>query len=713
MLPSFPHGQAETSHSGAHSQFPLPALLHHRLQQQLLVRGRPQGAQTLLHGQRQGEAALLHPLQQLGQQRQQQQCGAVHLGDRRRQVHRETLPCRDLVLLRGEHQRRRLQDFSRAASTLWNSLPSPISLVPSFSTFKQALKPTFSRSPYAILSTYYATCITAFSFSRKRGEKGFFGGDEDKNRPVFYYGEKCRSFITLTPPADRDPVTLRCGHSFCWDCIDRVLDSQAQTGGYSCPECREEFQPRPKLSKNKALCNIVKNLPPAQEKLPPVQPKQKISGILCDYCIGVPVPAVKSCLHCEASLCADHLRVHIKSVEHVLTEPTSSPKTRKCSVHNEMLKYFCVQDGVCICISCSLAGEHKGHAVETLIVASNKKKENLRTLSKAITSKKKEIECKVPQLLQQGRRDKEKNEELIKRVTAVFSNIRLSMDTLEKNVLEEISRQERQASVQMSYMTKWLETIQLVLCGQMSHLEELCKMSDPLTVLQDPQFGKSDSALNMLTTDINQELFTLTSIKLSTAVTLEKSLVMKKLEDLTPIIKYLKSGVHGLGLTEVTLEKNTLCDFIKVSDDLKSASKSPPSMFCSKTHCHNLALSSRSFSSGVHYWDGEMSGTGGIGVCYSSLSNQNCKVDGNNKSWWLQKKKEYYSERYYIIHHSEKTDLQCVRNNRFRVYLDYEVGKISFYVLGNPVSHLHTFNARFTEPLHAAFWADSGEITIL
>ncbi|XP_068120286.1 germ cell-specific gene 1-like protein 2 isoform X5 [Hyperolius riggenbachi] len=223
MLPSFPHGQAETSHSGAHSQFPLPALLHHRLQQQLLVRGRPQGAQTLLHGQRQGEAALLHPLQQLGQQRQQQQCGAVHLGDRRRQVHRETLPCRDLVLLRGEHQRRRdllltaprishshsrLQDFSRAASTLWNSLPSPISLVPSFSTFKQALKPTFSRSPYAILSTYYATCITAFSFSRKRGEKGFFGGDEDKNRPVFYYGEKCRSFITLTPPADRGVLWL-------------------------------------------------------------------------------------------------------------------------------------------------------------------------------------------------------------------------------------------------------------------------------------------------------------------------------------------------------------------------------------------------------------------------------------------------------------------------------------------------------------------------
>ncbi|XP_040203084.1 nuclear factor 7, ovary-like [Rana temporaria] len=54
-----------------------------------------------------------------------------------------------------------------------------------------------------------------------------------------------------------NPVMLRCGHNFCRNCIDRLLDTQ-QSGSYSCPECKNKtFKSRPALQRNRKLHNIV------------------------------------------------------------------------------------------------------------------------------------------------------------------------------------------------------------------------------------------------------------------------------------------------------------------------------------------------------------------------------------------------------------------------------------------------------------------------
>ncbi|PIO22762.1 hypothetical protein AB205_0211360 [Aquarana catesbeiana] len=130
-----------------------------------------------------------------------------------------------------------------------------------------------------------------------------------------------------------DPVMLECGHNFCRVCIDRVLDTQGGSGGYSCPDCREKFQDRSALQWNITLRNIVENFLSAQ-------PDQEESEVFCTYCVDYSVPAVRSCLHCEVSLCDKHLRVHKKSPEHVLCDPTLSMESRKCSVHKKILEYY-------------------------------------------------------------------------------------------------------------------------------------------------------------------------------------------------------------------------------------------------------------------------------------------------------------------------------------------------------------------------------------
>ncbi|XP_040197937.1 tripartite motif-containing protein 14-like [Rana temporaria] len=75
------------------------------------------------------------------------------------------------------------------------------------------------------------------------------------------------------------------------------------------------------------------------------QPDQEESGVLCTYCVDSPVPAVRSCLHCEVSLCDKHLRVHKKSPEHILCDPTLSMESRKCSIHKEVLNLCDTEDG--------------------------------------------------------------------------------------------------------------------------------------------------------------------------------------------------------------------------------------------------------------------------------------------------------------------------------------------------------------------------------
>ncbi|XP_077341374.1 E3 ubiquitin-protein ligase TRIM39-like [Lithobates pipiens] len=167
-----------------------------------------------------------------------------------------------------------------------------------------------------------------------------------------------------------DPVMLKCGHNFCRVCIDHALDTQEGSGCYSCPQCRRKFRERPPLQRNITLRNITQHFLSA----PPPDPEVAIS---CTYCIHFFVPAVKSCLHCEASLCDDHLRAHSKSPEHVLCDPTTTPENRKCPVHKKILEYYCTEDSACICISCVITGEHRGHQLKTLEEAFMKKKKLL------------------------------------------------------------------------------------------------------------------------------------------------------------------------------------------------------------------------------------------------------------------------------------------------------------------------------------------------
>ncbi|XP_077334644.1 E3 ubiquitin/ISG15 ligase TRIM25-like [Lithobates pipiens] len=279
-----------------------------------------------------------------------------------------------------------------------------------------------------------------------------------------------------------DPVTLSCGHNFCWDCIDRVLATQKGSGDYSCPECRQRFRKRPALQRNLKLRTIVENFQSTHRD-------QEDTGVFCTYCIHTPVPAIKACLHCEASLCENHLRVHSTSTQHVLCDPTTSWESRKCPIHKELLKYYCTEDSTCICASCSLVGEHRGHQVETLDLAVEMKKTTLRNVLLTLMRKTEETGNGVQRLQERRGKVQGKADDEIERVTTLFRDLRRQLEDLEKRVLSEVCEQTERVCLSLSDVIGQLEKKKDKLSKTMAHIKKLCNVTDPVSFLQDSDTG--------------------------------------------------------------------------------------------------------------------------------------------------------------------------------------------------------------------------------
>ncbi|XP_073479458.1 E3 ubiquitin/ISG15 ligase TRIM25-like [Aquarana catesbeiana] len=498
-----------------------------------------------------------------------------------------------------------------------------------------------------------------------------------------------------------DPVNLRCGHNFCRVCIDRVLDTQGGSGGYSCPECREKFPDRPALQKNMKLRNIAETFLSAH-------PDREESGVFCTHCVDSPVPAVRSCLLCEVSLCDKHLRVHKKSPEHILCDPTLSMESRKCSVHKEVLKYFCTEDETCICISCCMIGGHKGHEMESLDEASEKKKETLRNVLQNLLTKREETEERVQSLQEHRRKVEEEAAGDTERVTALFRDLRRRLEDLEKRILREISGRAERISISI----RDLEIKKEELSRKLRHIEELCNVTDPLTVLQE-----SDTGDLCDTEDGDNEDRERHEELLHDGGGLDVDGISHTLHTLSDIITEVNVYFYIQGAADILLDGNTAHNYLQISDVRKIVSKSDIEQNHPETperfqDCSQV-LSSRSFSSGRHYWDVDVGGSDiwRVGMCYPSIERRGVgSVIGNNKkSWGLDR----YNNQYSVIHDSYKILLPTnPSSNRVRIYLDYEAGRISFYDLCDPIRHLHTFTTTFTEPLHAVLWVYEGCIKI-
>uniref|UniRef100_UPI0037E77734 protein NLRC3-like n=1 Tax=Semicossyphus pulcher TaxID=241346 RepID=UPI0037E77734 len=173
--------------------------------------------------------------------------------------------------------------------------------------------------------------------------------------------------------------------------------------------------------------------------------------------------------------------------------------------------------------------------------------------------------------------------------------------------------------------------------------------------------------------------------------------------------QWLKPGLKKY-FCELTLDSNTANKKLKLSDNNRKVTgviedqsyPDHPDRFEYRSQ-----LLCRDRLTGRCYWEVEWRGKVDISVSYRGVRRKGvsygCLFGHNDQSWSLICSDGGYS----VWHNSRETDLPLSSSSvsgRVAVYVDCPAGTLSFYtVSSDTLSHLHTFNTTFTEPLYPGF----------
>lgn len=171
-----------------------------------------------------------------------------------------------------------------------------------------------------------------------------------------------------------EPVSIPCGHSFCFTCISSHWNHSLTI---NCPKCQTVFEGRPELCENYFAKEMSEQIRARRQSS--ITPEKNIN---CDVCVGTQAKALKSCLTCLTSYCESHLEPHLRVATlkiHKLIEPVAMLESRMCKRHQRLLELYCRSDQRCVCVMCTET-DHRCHDTVPVERESQEKKVSSRTL---------------------------------------------------------------------------------------------------------------------------------------------------------------------------------------------------------------------------------------------------------------------------------------------------------------------------------------------
>ncbi|XP_043112109.1 NLR family CARD domain-containing protein 3-like [Puntigrus tetrazona] len=169
----------------------------------------------------------------------------------------------------------------------------------------------------------------------------------------------------------------------------------------------------------------------------------------------------------------------------------------------------------------------------------------------------------------------------------------------------------------------------------------------------------------------------------------------------------LKPGLRKYAC-DLTMDPNTAHTRLILSEDYKKTTclKDQPYPDHPDRFENQEQVLCRESLTGRCYWEVKWEGSGHVAVSYKGI-NRKSGIDSwfglNEMSWSM-----YCSDTTYTVwYNNNNKDVfgPSSRSNRVGVYLDWSAGSLSFYSVSDThtLTHLHTFNTTFTEPLYAGF----------
>ncbi|XP_026137096.1 tripartite motif-containing protein 16-like [Carassius auratus] len=515
----------------------------------------------------------------------------------------------------------------------------------------------------------------------------------------------------------KDPVTIPCGHSYCKICITDFWDQEDQKRVYSCPQCRQTFSPRPALSRNTMLAEVVEKLK-----------KSRLSDdcyagagdVQCDVCTGRKYKAVKSCLMCLNSYCKNHLKQHeslFKGKKHNLTDATGRLQVMICQKHEKILEVFCRTDQKCICLLCTM-DEHKNHDIVSAAAQRTEKQKQLKETQKTLQQRIQQREKDLQQLRETVESHKRSAQTAVEDSERIFTELIRSIERSRSELIQLIRDQEKTAVSRAEERLERLEQEINDLRRRDAELEQLSHTQDHIQFLQRFQSLSAPPE----STDVNEffsSLFSSDDLRESVHQLRDKLEDFCK-EELKKISNRVTLAIIALWSRDdflqyshhLTLDPNTVNKRLRLSEnnrvitytDTDQSYPDHPDRF--DVYLQGLC---RESVCGRCYWEIEWSGYVEISVSYKSISRKGrgneCLFGYNDQSWSL-----FCSSSSYLFRHNNiETDVSVKSIiRRIGVFVDHRAGTLSFYSVSDTMSLIHTVQTTFTQPLYPGFWVCIG-----
>ncbi|KAI5100747.1 E3 ubiquitin/ISG15 ligase TRIM25 [Silurus meridionalis] len=447
--------------------------------------------------------------------------------------------------------------------------------------------------------------------------------------------------------------------------------------------------------------------------------------IICHYCAGHEQRmAVKTCLVCGASMCSEHLRVHLESPvfqSHPLVPAVDDVSQWRCQEHQEMNRIYCRPCGVCVCTVCTVIGSHKDHTCISIKEAEKELRASLKTEMKKIQTKEAAILNEVKKLTDHKSSVKESLEGVRTAVVQQYQAMREALKIEEQQALHCVSQEEnrvlRSIQAQLDMLTPALTTIQHTF--------------HPLTNLADSQGASRlhDQAFIMEYRKITESLNGLSDPvgNLEPVEEVNKGR-LDCLQDWTErrldivVISMPHRGPFRLlyGLSP-TLDPDTVHPKLLLSAEDRRVEYSEMQQdypdLESRFSVFPQVLSKQSLSQGRHYWEVEVSldeGRWKVGVCGEHIGRKGQK-DASRlgfypNSWCL----VYEKGKVEALHDKATSSVCAVGLQKVGVLLDFEEGSLSFFSVGEQgtLTLLYSFQHEFSEPLYPALAVSKTHLTI-
>ncbi|XP_029925662.1 E3 ubiquitin/ISG15 ligase TRIM25-like isoform X1 [Myripristis murdjan] len=552
-----------------------------------------------------------------------------------------------------------------------------------------------------------------------------------------------------------DPVSIPCGHTYCMACINDYWD-QADSGQFSCPQCRETFSPRPVLRRNTVLAEVVDKLKLSEMATASAAPPELYLGgvgdVPCDFCpVESKLKAVKSCLVCLASFCELHVLPHREVGtlrRHKLVAAVESLAERLCAQHRLGLEPAgSGSEGEAPlewsgdCLLCESDQEELHNIDAQRARRQVQLQESQRLLQGRIRTGERELE----EFQQSLESLKVSASAVLEDSEAVFADMAVRLEKTKAEVRARLEAKERAVVGRAEKDVEMLEKDLEELRRRDQEISELLQTEDNTHFLQAAPLmcvpltaGRRSRALSLPT-----EAFSAARRALCHLRGRMEEVCREEVDKISRAVNenYVSGGECVKGekavpasfpLSSLSLQpadQRMRAAFLRFSCRLSlDPDTAHPTLVLLEgpqgAHCGEEPQSypphPQRFDSvaqvlcregqfgGASYWEVEWRGGGwvDIGVTYRGIGRKGggkpCLLGRNENSWRLRCTNAGYA----AWHDNRKTTVAAPPCPRIGVFLERQKGALSFYGVSDTVVLLHTFRCPFSQPLYPAFRLD-------